>query len=179
MAGPFSKGGTPLTPAQQQLQQAAIANAQQFSNVWMPVQAYFANKVNTEAPGLQEQARGQAASTARVRGLDETSAALSADSARGASAGSGRYVMDLGRGLDTAAAATGSGLAGASAAGDLHYVKGLQEVLGLGQADQQQALGGLSTAANEQAQEAGAQVQANAQTMQSVGQIAGLALALA
>lgn len=176
MAGLFSKGGVPLTPAQQQLQQVALANAQNYSNVWMPVQTYFAQKVNKEAPGLTEQGRGQAAGTVRARGLNATNATLAADAAHGAAAGSGRYLMDLGRGLNATAGATGTGLAQADAAGNLQYVKGLQEILGLGQADQQQATRGLTTAANAQAQEAGAQMQAQQQDM---GMAIGLAAALA
>ncbi|WP_029922247.1 hypothetical protein [Nevskia soli] len=179
MAGLFSKGGTPLTPAQLQLQQSALQQAQNVSSVWMPVQSYFAQKMRNEAPGLQEMERGAAAATARTQGAGTTVGAAMADSNAGASAGSGRFVADLGRGFDATAGATGGGLTAATAAAQRHYAAGLQEILGIGQHDQDIGMQGLQQASNAEAQEAGAAQQGDAATRQTYTQLAGLALAFA
>jgi hypothetical protein len=180
MAGIFQKGGkgVPLTPAQLQLQQAALQNAQHFSNVWLPLQSFFAQQVNQQAPGLKEMGRGTAAASARAAGDAALGTGLAADSGAGAAAGSGRYLRDLGAGFNAAAAGAGAGLAAADAAGDQHYVNGLQQILGVGQADQKFAMGGLQQAANAQAQEAGATAQANQAQAQGAGQTLGSAAGL-
>lgn len=180
MAGLFSKGGgVPLTPAQVQLQQMAIEQAKNVSGTWIPVQQYFANQLRDSASGLKEMARGTAAGSARAAGDAALAQGLQIDSARGAGAGSGRFLADLGAGGNQLATAVGSGLADATGVAERHYVRGLQEILGIAQRDQNVAQRGLQQAAQAQAQEAGAVQQADQATSQSAMQTIGMVAALA
>ena len=169
MAGLFSKGGTPLTPAQLQQQQAAIEQERNATNVWGPVQQYFAHQTMANSPGLQEMGAGQAAAAARAAGTTAMLRGLGGDVA-----GSGGFFNDLGSGGNAAAAQLGRGLVDATAAGQRQYVQGLQTILGIGQADQSNAMHGLQEAANAQAQEAGAAMQGDQSSRQSAGQMIGL-----
>jgi len=179
MGGLFKKGGgVPLTPAQQQLQQQAIEQAQTISGTWMPVQRYFADQVQRDAPGLKEMGRGLAAASGRAAGAGATLQGLAGDRGAGAAAGSGRFLADLGGGLDRTAMQTASGLTAATGAAEHHYVQGLQQILGMAQRDQGIATHGLETAANEQAQEAGALAAAQTANAQGAGQLIGLAAAM-
>jgi hypothetical protein len=169
--------GTPLTPAQQQLQQTALDSAGNFYNKWLPVQSFFINSTNANAPAQQAMERGQVASSTRTAGADATKALLSRDTATGATPGSGRYAMALQKGADATTSAVGTGLAGATADAQKRYMQALQTGLGMTQKDQSIAMQGLNTASQAQAQEAGAVQAGNQSSQQGAGQLAGLALA--
>jgi|SRR5882757_2018646 len=179
MAGLFSKGGTPLTPAQQALQDAALKAAGNSYNKWTPLHSFFINQTQANAPAQQAMERGAAAGTARTAGAEATKSLLSRDTATGARPGSGRYSQAMQKGADETAGLVGTGQAGATADAQKRYVQALQTGLGLTQKDQSIAMQGLNTAATAQAQEAGAQVAQQQATNQGLGQIAGLALAAA
>jgi hypothetical protein len=169
----MGKSSTQLTPAQKMSQDVAIQNAQRNQSFWFPIQQYFSQRLNTEAPGLKEQERGQSESSARSQVDASMGKVLDKDAAAGAAPGSGKYILDATKGSEASATSGADALTAASSDADKAYVKGLQTVVQMGQKDQAVAQQGLAAAGQEEAQEASLKAQSDAEQQQGIGTLLG------
>lgn len=169
----FGKGGVSLTPAQQQFQELTNQQMQQALNVWQPIQAQFAQRVQSDRVPLQQQALSQGQGKGRAI---EASAVQSALTAPGDQITSGRGIMGLADATNTGAAATSAGLIQGGQAADADYLGGLQQVIAHGLNTQGSAMRGLEAASNTQQREQQANLQAKGAFWGGLGQLAGLGL---